>query len=165
MPIASRKPNLSMLHVFGCRANALPTHPQRPNKPLLSDAHVCIFLRFSKNMNNIRYYNTVSELVKTTQHAASDKAMNDLAYNKKPPNASLLSSIQDGQLNYMEPSDYSMSLEVVHSPFSSMETFTTRLQLGAPLSLGFEYTHCSCLQCPFVSSIPRPPISLTPASF
>jgi hypothetical protein len=52
---SGNKPDLSSMHVFGCRVYALPARPRRPDK-LLSDARTGIFLGFSKTFKIIMYF-------------------------------------------------------------------------------------------------------------
>ena len=156
--MTGKKPDLSLLRVFGCRLYALPARPRRPDKAL-SDSRTGIFLGFTKTMRNVLYYDTVSELVKTTQHCAFDEAMNDLAHGKKPPNARLLDGIRTGEtLDYMGTDTYSSSLEVVATPFTALDSITVTFDPSEDHPIGLEYAQCSKLDRAFISDVHSSPV-------
>jgi len=83
-----KKPNLGLLHTFGCHIYALP--PCQRSAKLVTDTRTGIFLGYTSTMKNVHYYDISSGQVKTAQHVSFDEAMHDL--NDKPPNACLLAS-------------------------------------------------------------------------
>jgi hypothetical protein len=98
-----KRPDLRHLRVFGCRVYAFPSRPKRPDAAL-SDAHVGIFLGFSKTMKNVLYFDVETETVKS---------------DIKPPNACLLDGIHSGQIeDIMEDIDVNLpNLDVSLCPF------------------------------------------------
>ena len=58
----------------------------------------------------------------------------------------------------MNLEDYmSSDLEVVHMPFTAMAEVTISIDYDSATPLGFEYSHCACLHCAFLSAIKSAP--------
>ena len=80
------RPNLSLLRVFGCHIYVLPTESQDAKV----DVHACprIFLGHKKSMQHAYYKDLETGKIKSAQHIAFDKGMNDV--KSPPPFAHLL---------------------------------------------------------------------------
>jgi hypothetical protein len=155
---SGRKPNLSLLRVFGCRVYALPSRPRRPDK-ITSDSRTGIFLGFAKSMNNIIYYDVVTETIKTAQHVIFDETMKDLDH--PPPNARLLGTNLNGinDDDFVDLTQNFPDLHICQSPFTKFETILISLDLdNLEHPFGFTYRQCERLRRPFIDSIQRPPL-------
>ena len=75
-----RRPNLSLLRVFGCRIYALPTESRDANVDV--HARPGIFLGYKKSMRHAYYEDLETGKIKTARHIAFDEGMNDV---KTPP--------------------------------------------------------------------------------
>jgi hypothetical protein len=154
---SGRKPDLSLLRVFGCRVYALPTRPHHPHK-LIDDSRIGIFLGYAQTMKNIIYYDTDSETVKTAQHVIFDESMNDVA--RKPPNARLLNMTLDhlDDLDFVDLRDNFPDLDIAFSPFTKLVTIIFQPDFDDfDNPLGFEYQQCPRLLRPYISAVIRPP--------
>jgi hypothetical protein len=154
-----RKPDLSLLRVFGCRVYALPARPRRPSK-LTSDARTGIFLGFGKTLKNILYFDTETETVKSAQHVVFDEAMQDLDH--PPPNARLLGlhlSAIDNTTDFMNLDEIFPDIDIMATPFTKIDTFPVQLDFDdLEHPLGFSFQQCSRLFRPFITEILRPPL-------
>jgi hypothetical protein len=154
---SDRKPDLSLLRVFGCRVYALPARPRRPAK-IISDARTGIFLGFAKTLKNIIYYDTETETIKTAQHVIFDEAMLDT--DQPPPNARLLNISLDDirDVDFIDLQENFPDLDIVQTPFTKFDTidlYPNFDDFDSPF--GFTYIQCPRLRRPFIDSISRPP--------
>jgi hypothetical protein len=139
---SGRKPDLSLLQVFGCRVYALPARPQRPDK-IHSDPRTGIFLGFAKTLKTIIYFDVESETVKTAQHVIFDESMQDV--DTPPPNARLLGMQLDAysHTDFVDLDTSFPDIDIVSSPFTKFETVRFPLDLGdADTPLGITYKQC-----------------------
>lgn len=152
-----KKPDLSLLRVFGCRVYALPSRPHRPAK-LQHDARPGIFLGYSRTMRDALYFDSTTKHVLDTQHIAFDEAMNDLADADKPPNARLLSRSSDGKLPSVLADTFRLpvsvpDLEVQTGPFCEIVDLDLPFDPSHAQPLGVEYRKCDRFLRAYLSDV------------
>jgi hypothetical protein len=153
----TRKPDLSLLRVFGCRVYALPSRPRRPTK-ILPDSRTGIFLGFAKTMKNILCYDTETETVKTAQHVIFDEAMRDIDH--PPPNARLLATTlhEINDVDFIDLHESFPDIDISTSPFTKIDSILFDFDANdLDYPIGLSYRHCQRLRRPFIEIIHRSP--------
>ena len=130
-----KKPNLSLLHTFGCQVYALPLWHQ--SAKLETDTCTSIFLGYTSTMKNMCYFDIAMGQIKMAQHVSFDEAMHDLA--DKPPNAHLLASLKLHVAEVLDTTFLVPDLDIGASPFLQLQNVCVHLDLAAehPFSLSF----------------------------
>jgi hypothetical protein len=154
---SGRKPDFSLLRVFGCRVYALPTRPRRPDK-LVSDSRTGIFLGFAKTLKNIIYFDIETETIKTAQHVIFDESMQDT--DQPPPNARLLAMSLDhlNDIDFIDLDNNFPDIDITLSPFTKLDNIVFETDFdNLEHPLGFDYQQCPRLHRPYISTLHQPP--------
>ena len=134
-----RRPNLSLLRVWGCRIYALPPTKHRSAKADV-DTRTGIFLGYHKTMKNAYYYDVVTKTVKQTSHVSFDEGFNDQSPDERPPYVKFLHGTLPPEVIDLTdtPHDFGISL----SPFLETQTVSVPFRHDADSALPFDTTEC-----------------------
>ena len=145
-----RRPNLSLLRVFGCRIYALPTD----SRDAKVDVHARpgIFLGYKKSMRHAYYEDLETGKIKTARHIAFDEGMNDV--KSPPPYVRFLKGeLESDSVNL---DDATRDMQVSLSPFHEVDVVECDFRPSHVQPLGFQVERCPRFLRAYVSAFNRP---------
>jgi hypothetical protein len=145
-----RRPNLSLLRVFGCRIYALPS-TDRDGK---ADVHARsgVFLGYDKTMRNAIYVDSETGEIKVARHVAFDEGMND---SKKPP--PYVQYLRDDLApEEVHLDDIDDDMKIVMSPFTTVDSVACVFRPNAAQPLGFQVERCPQFLRAYASAFTSP---------
>jgi hypothetical protein len=161
--ISGRVPNLQFLRTFGCRMY-VANGKRRSAKCSVEDTRVGTFLGYAQTSRNFLFFDSKTQQVSSVVHATFDEAMNDLPFEKRPPNAQVLCSSALGG-DFVEEIRRSIArkdeldapyLDVTENCFNDIKMF--ELPLSPDMSsddLGLEFQWCTNRHRLYLSGVSR----------
>ena len=149
---SGKRPNVSLLRVFGCRIYALPAKGR--DSKLDDAARKGIFLGFKKSMRNAVYYDLESRKIKTARHVAFDEGMLDC--DDPPPFARYLHDPKaepfGDKLDLNDTTDFS----IMPTAFNDIKEVECEYRPDATYPLGFQIGNDPRFLRAFATSFQRP---------
>ena len=149
---SGKRPNVSLLRIFGCRIYVLP--PKGRDSKLDVPARRGIFLGYKKSMRNAIYYDLDSNVVKTARHVAFDEGMQDV--DTPPPFLRHLKKTDLDSSDDVVNLDELPDLSVVPTAFNEFQEVECNFNPNATHPLGFQFGHDKRFLRAFATSFNRP---------
>ena len=147
-----RRPNLSLLHVWGSRMYALPPGDRPEKAELHSKAGV--FLGYHKTMKNAYYFDLTSRRIKDTPHVTFDEGYNDLSPDEAPPYVQFLRGTLAPEAIDLSNTEYDFTTSL--SPFLNTVTVEVPFSYQADSAVPFDVLQCDRFQRAFAHGITAP---------
>ncbi len=147
-----KRPDVSLLRIFGCRIYALPAKDR--DSKLEVNARPGIFLGYKKSMRNAIYYDLETKTIKTARHIAFDEGMQDM--DEPPPFVRYIKDPSSEPLDDIVDLDNTDDFSVVPSAFNDIADIECSYSPDAAHPLGFQIGHDPRFLRAFATSFNRP---------
>ena len=147
-----KRPDLSLLRIFGCRIYALPAKDR--DSKLEVNARAGIFLGYKKSMRNAIYYDLDTKTIKTARHIAFDEGMQDM--DDPPPFVRYIKDPESPPPEDIVDLDNTDDFSVVPSAFNDITEVECNYSPDAEHPLGFQVGRDPRFLRAFATSFNRP---------